>query len=83
MKCKWVHNKEVLDDEDWIYPKRKPTEKEERRIIGRVAEIGTRVLFENVVYRFRGEAYHQQHGGPIGARITMCAAKIMQNWATK
>ena len=54
MKCKWVNNKEILDDEDWIYPKRKPTEKEERLIMGRVAEIGTRVLFENFVYRFGG-----------------------------
>ena len=28
--------------------------------------------------------YHQQGGGPIGARVTMCAAKIvMQNLARK
>ena len=44
----------ILDDEDWIYPTRKPTEKEERLIMGRVAEIGTRVLFDNFVYRFGG-----------------------------
>ena len=73
-----------MDDDDWIYPQRKPTEKQERQIIGRVAKIGTRVVFENFVYRFGGEAYHQQHGGPIGACITMCAAKmLMQNWAEK
>ena len=53
-----------------------PTEKERRQIIGRVAEIGTRVVFENI--------YHQQGGGPIGARVTMCAAKmVIQNWARK
>ena len=49
-----------------------------------MAEIGTRVLFENFSYRFWGEAYHQQGGGPIGARITMSAAKmVMQSWADK
>jgi hypothetical protein len=84
MKSKWVNHKEILDDDYWIYPQGKPTEMQERQIIGRVAEIGTRVVFENFVYRFGGEAYHQQHGGPIGAWITMCAAKmVMQNWAEK
>ena len=84
MKSKWVNHKEILNDDDWIYPQGKLTEKQERQIIGRVAEIGTRVIFENFVYRFGGEAYHQQHGGPIGPRITMCAAKmVMQNWADK
>jgi hypothetical protein len=62
----------------------KPTKQQRRQIIGRVAEIGTRVIFENFCYRFGGEAYHQQGGGPIGARITMCAAKmVMQHWADR
>ena len=61
-----------------------PTERQRRQIIGRVAEIGTRVVFENFCYRFGGVAYHQQGGGPIVARVTMCAAKmVMQNWARK
>ena len=52
--------------------------------MGRVAEIGTRVIFQNFVYKFGGEAFHQQGGGPIGARITMCAAKmVMQHWAER
>ena len=84
MKCKWVKSKEILEDADWVYPVTRPTERQERLIIGRVAEIGTRVLFANFVYRFWGEAYHQQSGGPIGARITMCAAKmVMQHWADR
>ena len=84
MKSKWVNCKEILEDKDWIYPPMRPTEKQRRQIIGRVAEIGTRVIFENFVYRFGGDAYHQQAGGPIGARITMCAAKmVMQNWSEK
>ena len=84
MKSKWVNAKEILPEDDWIYPPMKPTEKQRMQIVGRVAEIGTRVLFENFVYRFGGEVYHQQAGGPIGARVTMCAAKmVMQHWADK
>ena len=84
MKCKWVNHKEILNDDDWVYPRRKPTKQEERMIVGRVAEIGTRVLFQNFVYTFGGDAYQQQSGGPIGARITMCAAKmVMQHWADR
>ena len=82
MKCKWVNNKEVLDDDDWIYPPIIPTREQTRWIQGHVAEIGTRMIFENFVYQFGGVAYHQQQGGPIGARVTMCAARmVMQHWA--
>ena len=57
MKCKWVNNKEILEDDDWVYPKTRPTEKQERQIIGRVADIGTRVLFKNFVYKFGGRHF--------------------------
>ena len=59
MKSKWVNSKEILAEDNWIYPPKKPTELQRKQVIGRVAEIGTRVLFENFCYRFRGEAYHQ------------------------
>ena len=49
MKCKWVNNKEVLDDEDWVYPPLAPTAAQIRLITGHVAEIGTHTLFENFV----------------------------------
>ena len=82
MKSKWVNNKEILPDEDWVYPEITPTSKQRRQVIGHVAEIGTRVIFENFCYQFGGTAYHQQEGGPIGARVTMCAARmVMQHWA--
>ena len=82
MKSKWVNHKEILADDDWVYPPWIPTESQKRKIMGHVAEIGTRTLFENFCYRFGGEAYHQQAGGPIGARVTMCAARmVMQHWA--
>ena len=82
MKCKWVNSKEVLEDEDWTYPPVTPTPQQRKQIIGHVAEIGTRTIFENFCYQFGGKAYHQQEGGPIGARVTMCAARmVMQHWA--
>jgi hypothetical protein len=75
---------EPQGNDDWIYPQLKHTEKQRRQIIGPVAEIGTRVVLENFCYKFGGVAYHQQGGGPIGARVTMCAAKmVMQSWARK
>jgi hypothetical protein len=50
--------------------------------MGHVAEIGTRAIFEQFCYKFGGKAYHQQSGGPIGARVTMCASRmVMQHWA--
>ena len=74
MKSKCVNNKEILDDDDWVYPTRMATSKERRMIMGRVAEIGTRVIFEFVCYRFGGVAYHQQHGGPQrGVRHHVCS----------
>ena len=50
-------------------------------IVGRVAEIGMRSGFDNFSYRFAGESYKQSQGGPIGARVTMAAARlVMQTW---
>ena len=59
MKSKWVNHKEILDDDDWIYPPGLPTERQRRLVMGHVAGIGTRALFENFCYRFGGESYHQ------------------------
>ena len=82
MKSKWVNHKEILDDDDWVYPPVTPTLQERRLIMGHVAEIGTRAIFEQFCYKFGGKAYHQQSGGPIGARVTMCASRmVMQHWA--
>ena len=51
-------------------------------IVARVAEIGTRVIFENFTYQFGEDIFLQMSGGPIGARVTMAAARIvMQSWA--
>ena len=49
-----------------------------------MAEIGTRTIFENFSYRFGEKIYRQSSGGPIGARVTMCAARlVMQDFGEK
>ena len=43
-----------------------------------------RFLFENFTYKFAKESYKQESGGPIGARVTMAAARIVMNdWGAK
>ena len=40
-----------------------------------------RVLFQNFTYKFAGTVYVQQEGGPIGARVTMAAGRlVMLKW---
>ena len=47
-----------------------------------MGEIGVRAVFENFMYTFAGHNYIQREGGPIGARVTMCAARIvMHAWS--
>ena len=43
-----------------------------------------RILFTHFCYSFGGKNYIQQQGFPIGARVTMAAARIvMQDWSEK
>ena len=76
-----------LDDDpegQWIFPEKKLTDAEKLEIVARVIEIGVRIVFENFCYKFGGETLKQGAGGPIGARVTMAAARIvMQSWAEK
>ena len=42
------------------------------------------MIWENFCYRFAGKTYRQSSGGPIGARVTMCVARlIMQDWGER
>ena len=47
MKSKCVNNKEILADDDWVYPPLIPTREETRLIMCHLGEIGTRTIFEN------------------------------------
>jgi hypothetical protein len=69
---------------EWTYPKAEPTELQRRQIISRCCEIGVRVLFEHFTYKFGKTWYLQTSGGPIGARVTMVAARlVMSDWGDK
>ena len=69
-------------EEHWIFPCKDYSEEEKREIIARCVEIGVRLIFENFSYKFGGETYRQEEGGPIGARVTMAAARlVMQSWS--
>ena len=69
-------------EEQWIFPKREPDEAMKKAIIGRVAEIGVRIVFEHFSYKFGGDIFKQSEGGPIGARVTMAASRlVMQSWS--
>ena len=84
MKSKELNSKKGEITEQWNFPKKEPTENQLREMQSRIAEIGVRFLFENFVYKFSGENYQQQSGGPIGARVTMAAARIvMSDWGEK
>ena len=77
MKWKQKHLSET-----WAFPKATPTKREKRILLSRMAEIGVRVIFTNFVYSFGGEFFLQSEGGPIGARVTMAAARlVMDEWA--
>ena len=39
------------------------------------------MIFENFIYKFGGKLYRQGSGGPIGARVTMAASRlVMIDW---
>ena len=42
------------------------TDKEKRRVVAKVVEIGIRTTFRNHLYQWGGEFYVQREGGPIG-----------------
>ena len=76
-----INSKHVDTEIEWTFPAVEPTNLEKREMRGIMCEIGVRVLWENFSYRFGRKIYHQQSGGPIGARITMaCSRLVMQQW---
>ena len=81
MKAKDINSKEGDIEKQWIFPNKNPSEQQIREIQARCAEIATRFLFSNFCYKFQGKTYLQSKGGPIGARVTMAAARIvMSEW---
>ena len=60
-----------------------PTEKERSDFVGIMCEIGVRAMWENFCYTIAGKIYLQKSGGPIGARVTMAASRLVTyQWGT-
>ena len=84
IKAKELNSKNGNIEIQWQFPRTEPTPIQIREIQARCAEIGVRFLFENFSYKFAKESYQQSSGGPIGARVTMAAARIVMNdWGAK
>ena len=79
MGAESVKKRKYKLENQWIFPRKNPTEKEIKEIMGMVLEIAIRVLWENYCYSFGGETFLQQEGGPIGQRPTMAASRIVMN----
>ena len=69
----------------WRFPaKFDPTEREKKVLISKVSRIVVQILWTTFTYEFAGELFVQMEGGPIGARITMAASRlVMQEWSER
>ena len=69
------------DVSSWVWPETKPTTEETRLLMAIMLEISVKFFFGNFMYTFGGFKFIQTSGGPIGARVTMCLARlVMQEW---
>ena len=81
MKNKEIQGLEPDTEIEWTFPPYTPTEQEKRSLFGICCEVGVRVLWENFCYSWNKEIYLQKSGGPIGARVTMAASRlVMFQW---
>ena len=66
----------------WEFPSKEPTSHQKRVLLSKMARIAIHVLWSNFMYEFAGDVYVQTEGGPIGARCTMAASRlVMQEWS--
>jgi len=86
-ECMQRYLLDVYDDGDessWIWPKVIPKDEDTKLLVAIMLEIAIKFFFANFLYTFGGESFLQGKGGPIGARITMCIARlVMQDWWEK
>ena len=69
-----INSRDKMGDSYRVWPKKEPTERHRQMMIARAAEIGSRTIFENFMFSFGEKKYLKAKGGPIGARVMMCAA---------
>ena len=73
---------ELESKEKFDPPLRKPTELEERKLVGKVVEMLIIAGMTNHVYRFRNSIRIQMNGGPIGLSLTGQVADWEQKYMT-
>ena len=72
------------EESSWTWPRKKLSEKEIHMMMAILLEISVNIFFQSFVYTFGGECFIQTDGGPIGARLTMCVARlVLQDWYDK
>ena len=65
------------ENSQWYWPKGEIPTKDRIELVGRMLEIGIRIMFKNLVYSFGGEYYLQEEGGPIGMRGTGAVSRLI------
>ena len=65
----------------WTWPDHLLEYKDIHKLMAILLEISVNHFFKSFVYTYGGEFYLQGEGGPIGARLTMCVARlVLQDW---
>jgi hypothetical protein len=81
MKNKEIQGIEADTEVEWTFPACMPTKEERRILFGKTCDKGVKVLLDNFIYSWDKKTYLQKSGGPIGARVTMAASRlVMYNW---
>ena len=76
-----VGGEKAKDDGLWKNTNKQLTEKDKKKILSHVVEIGVIVAMSTHLYTFGGETFIQSSGGPIGMRSTASLASvIMKGW---
>ena len=69
------------EESSCTWPNKTLTYKEVHKLMAIMLEIAVNHFFHSFVYTYGGEFFLQSSGGPIGARLTMCVARlVLQDW---
>ena len=69
----------IVDDEssNLEWPGIRLGERDIKKLMGSALEVEIKFFFANFTYTFGDVLYIQNFGGPIGARLTMCLARLV------
>ena len=69
------------ENSNWEWPQIEINKRIIKKLMGAALEVAVRFFFCNFTYTFGGKLFKQMCGGPIGARLTMCVARlVLQQW---